>query len=122
MVEIYKNSFASILALHQPDCFLRQRSYLAITVTAENAVAETQRVIRKRLGDFMAPNEKDPSVVSAKTSFFPFSLLVKCIRCSQCIRVCISKDKRSAHYFNIQTFKYTQHVRICEGDVKVYHA
>jgi hypothetical protein len=84
----------------------------SVSITPANAASEVQRVIRKRLGDRMLDETPDPTIFRTKTSEFPYSLEVQCLHCPRIIKVTISRDKTTG-YFNLQTLKYTQHVKSC---------
>jgi hypothetical protein len=87
-----------------------RRSKIA-EITAANAESETLKVIRKRLIEHVEFYDDDFVVVRSSTAAFPFSLHIKCIFCEKVQRVTISQDNRERHKFNIQTQKYTKHVK-----------
>lgn len=89
------------------------RQFQIGAITAANAANEVQKVIRRRLGNLMDFNDEEVAILRTKTDRFPFSFEVKCIHCNKSCRVTISQDMRSGHKYNIQTLKYTNHVKTC---------
>jgi hypothetical protein len=87
-----------------------RRSKIA-EITAANAESETLKAIRKRLIEHVEFHDDDFVVVRSSTAAFPFSLHIKCILCDKVQRVTISQEFRERHKFNIQTQKYTKHVK-----------
>jgi hypothetical protein len=89
------------------------RTPRSVPISASNAASVTQKTIRKRLGALLDQDDPDVAVVGSRTSSFPFTFKIKCIRCEKVLRVTISQDKRPGHQYNIQTKSYVMHVKGC---------